>query len=64
MKKFGSGTKIPDRQHFFFSTVKFTQAPGYGSGIRINQNTWDGSGSSEYGSERLEETYTQKLKKS
>jgi hypothetical protein len=34
----------------------------YWSGIRINQKAWIGSVSSEYGSERLEETYTQKLK--
>jgi hypothetical protein len=46
MKKLGSGIKMPDTQHFFFSTVKFTHALGYGSGIRMNQKACTGSGSS------------------
>jgi hypothetical protein len=51
--EFGSSLLTPKRKYIalLFSTVKFTEAPGYGSGIRMNQKAWNGSGSCEYGSE-------------
>jgi hypothetical protein len=49
--------------HEGLRTAKFTHALGYEPGIRMNQKARIGSVSSEYGFERLEGAYTQKLKK-